>query len=171
MRNNDESWRFLLSEYCNHQRCHRAKNAYHPHLYLLTGFLVAQTDLHGWEKCKSKASGCDVGRQKRQYAQINNVQNGIQHLISSVMHWNQMNKLKISCHKQSISITSFFTAWINLNLQNWMGCGDDLGSKRHSCFIEYRNDSCEKYLNANAGAGFNWVKNVNFENFARNRGM
>ena len=171
MRNNDESWRFLLSEYCNHQRCHRAKNAYHPHLYLLTGFLVAQTDLHGWEKCKSKASGCDVGRQKRQYAQINNIQNGIQHLLSSVMHWNQMIKIKIAWHKQSISITSFFTAWIHLNLQNGLGCGDVLGSKHHSCFIERHDCHYEKGLKSNTDAGFDWARNVNFENFARNRSM
>ena len=91
--------------------------------------------------------------------------------LSSVMHWNQMDKVKISCHKQSISITSFFTAWIHLNLQNGLGCGDVLGSKHHSCFIERHDCHCEKRLKSNTDAGFDWARNVNFENFARNRSM
>ena len=81
------------------------------------------------------------------------------------------DKIKIAWHKQSISITSFFTAWIHLNLQNGLGCGDVLGSKHHSCFIERHGCYCEKCLKSNTDVGFDWVKNVNFENFARNRGM
>ena len=45
------------------------------------------------------------------------------------------DKIKIAWHKQSISITSFFTAWIHLNLKNGLGYGDDLDSKCHSYFF------------------------------------